>query len=88
MLGAVAGVLGFLPLFAGLRLARRATDTSNLGHAGALLLGLLISVVVIFASAIACIVIARDQVLPFVLAEVIALSVSAIGFGFCKLVRK
>ena len=88
VLGALAGIAGFLPLFAGLRMTRRVTDTSNLGHAGALLLGVLVSFAVIFASAIICAVIARDQILPFVLSEVAALSVSAIVFGFSKLVRK
>lgn len=88
VLGALAGIAGFLPLFAGLRMTRRVTDTSNLGHAGALLLGMLISVAVLFVTAIACIVLARDLVLPFVLAEVVALSVTAIGFGVSNLVRK
>ena len=88
VLGALVGIAGFLPLFAGLRMTRRVTDTSNLGHAGALLLGVLLSVAVIFASAIACAVLARDLIQPFVLAEVVALSVSAVVFGFSKLVRK
>ena len=42
VLGAVSGILGFLPLYMGLRLARKATPTSNLGHAVALLLGVLL----------------------------------------------
>lgn len=88
VLGALFGVAGFLPLVAGLRMTRRVTDTSNLGHAGALLLGVLVSVIVIFAAAIACVVLARDLVLPFVLAEVAALCIAAVAFGFSKLVRK
>ena len=64
------------------------TDTSNLGHAGALLLGVLLSVAVLFVTAIACALLAREFVLPFVLAEVVALSVAAIGFGVSNLVRK
>ena len=83
VLGALAGAAGFAPLFAGLRMTRRVTDTSNLGHAGALLLGVLLSV-----TAIACALLAREFVLPFVLAEVVALSVAAIGFGVSNLVRK
>ena len=78
VLGALAGAAGFAPLFAGLRMTRRVTDTSNLGHAGALLLGVLLSVALL----------AREFVLPFVLAEVVALSVAAIGFGVSNLVRK
>ncbi|HIY82557.1 MAG TPA: hypothetical protein H9823_01720 [Candidatus Rubneribacter avistercoris] len=88
VLGALAGAAGFVPLFAGLRMTRRVTDTSNIGHAGALLLGVLLSFIVIFVSAIICIVAARDLVLPFVLAEVVALAAVAIGFGVVKLVRK
>ena len=86
VLGALAGAAGFAPLFAGLRMTRRVTDTSNLGHAGALLLGVLLSVAVLFVTAIACALLAREFVLPFVLAE--ALSVAAIGFGVSNLVRK
>ena len=53
VLGALAGAAGFAPLFAGLRMTRRVTDTSNLGHAGALLLGVLLSVAVLFVTALA-----------------------------------
>ena len=88
VLGALAGAAGFAPLFAGLRMTRRVTDTSNQGHAGALLLGVLLSVAVLFVTAIACALLAREFVLPFVLAEVVALSVAAIGFGVSNLVRK
>ena len=74
VVGALFGIAGFLPLVAGLRMTRRVTDTSNLGHAG--------------AAAIACVALARDLVLPFVLAEVAALCIAAVAFGFSKLVRK
>ena len=37
--GLCVGVLSFMPLVFGLRMARNASPTSNLGHAGALLLG-------------------------------------------------
>ena len=53
-----------------------------------LLLGVLLSVAVLFVTAIACALLAREFVLPFVLAEVVALSVAAIGFGVSNLVRK
>lgn len=88
ILGALSGFVGFLPLLAGLRLARRTTSNSNLGHAGGLLLGVLASFIILFATAIMCIVVARDLVLYFVLAEVAALSLTAIGLGIGKLVRK
>ena len=88
VLGAVSGILGFLPLYMGLRLARKATPTSNLGHAGALLLGVLLSFLILVAAFIVCIFVARDLVLPFVLAEVGGLVVSAVSFGFSTLARK
>ena len=88
VLGAVSGILGFLPLYMGLRLARKATPTSNLGHAGALLRGVLLSFLILVAAFIVCIFVARDLVLPFVLAEVGGLVVSAVAFGFSTLARK
>ena len=88
VLGAVSGILGFLPLYMGLRLARKATPTSNLGHAGALLLGVLLSFLILVAAFIVCIFVARDLVLPFVLADVGGLVVSAVAFGFSTLARK
>ena len=88
VLGAVSGILGFLPLYMGLRLARKATPTSNLGHAGALLLGVLLSFLILVAAFIVCIFVALDLVLPFVLAEVGGLVVSAVAFGFSTLARK
>ena len=88
VLGAVSGILGFLPLYMGLRLARKATPTSNLGHAGALLLGVLLSFLILVAAFIVCIFVARDLVLPFVLAEVGGLVVSAVAFVFSTLARK
>ena len=88
VLGAVSGILGFLPLYMGRRRARKPTPTSNLGHAGALLLGVLLSFLILVAAFIVCIFVARDLVLPFVLAEVGGLVVSAVAFGFSTLARK
>ena len=88
VLGVLAGIVGFLPLFGSLQLAKRATKTSNLGHMGSLLLGVLVSFLLLFGAALACILLARDLALPFTLAEVLALIVVAIGFGIMRLVRK
>ena len=88
VLGALSGAAGFLPLYGSLQLAKRVTRTSNIGHMGALLLGVLVSFVILFCTAIACVLLARDLALPFLLAEVLALIVVAIGFGVAKLVRK
>lgn len=77
-----------MPLFLGLRMTRRVTDTSNLGHAGALMLGVLLSFVILFLGAIACVVHARDIAVPFVLAEAAVLVACAIGYGVYTFVRK
>ncbi len=79
--GALAGIIGFLPLIAGLRMTRKVTATSNFGHMSILLLSLIISFVLMFAFAIICVNVARDVAMPFVLAEAVALSVFAIAFG-------
>ena len=88
VLGACIGAAGFIPLIWGMNLARKATPTSNVGHAGGLLLGLLVSFVVIMAAAVACIALFREYTFPFVLAEAIALSVVAAVYGLMRLVRK
>lgn len=88
VLGALSGLVGFLPLLGSLRMTKRVTKTSNLGHMGALLLGVLVSFLLLFGAALACIIAARDLALPFALAEVLALIAVAIGFGVVKLVRK
>lgn len=88
VLGALSGIVGFLPLPVGLRLTKKVTETSNLGHMGLLLLSVLASFVVLFATMLACLFLVRDLALPFVLAEAIALIVAAIVFGIVTLVRK
>ena len=88
ILGFLAGALGFLPLFIGLRMTKKVTETSNFGHMAILMLALLISFVILFATAIVCINVARDLVLYFVLSEAIGLCVVTIGFGIARAVRK
>lgn len=87
-IGAVVGAIGFAPLIFGSNQARKASPTSNLGHAGALLLGVLGSFVVLVVPALICIVMARDLAVPFVLAEAGALVIAATAFGVSRLVRR
>jgi len=86
--GVVAGLLGFLPLFIGLRLTRLANTSSIVGNMGVLMFGVFVSMAVLIVSAVACIKLARDLTLPFVLAEGISLCVVAIVYGIVKMVRK
>ena len=85
--GIIVGAAAFAPLVYGMNLARRATATSNFGHAGALLLGVLGSFVLLAVAVVVCIVFFRNLVFPFVLAEVIALIVAAIVFGVSRMIR-
>lgn len=87
-LGALAGVVGFIPLVIGLHLTKYATATSNFGHMSILIIALIVSFALMFAFAFVCITFARDFAMPFVLAEAVALSVVAIAFGIARLVRK
>lgn len=88
LLGIVVGVLGFLPLIGGLRLTRKANAGNNMVSMSMLLLGLLVSMLVLALPLIIVVLNWRDLVFPFVLAEAIALVVTAIVYGVVKLVRK
>lgn len=88
VIGLVVGALGFMPLVAGLKLARKATATSNLGEAGGLLLGVFGSFAVLLIPAVICIVVARDMTVALVLAEACALVIAAVVYGVSRLVRR
>lgn len=84
ILGLLSGIVGFAPLLVGLRLTKRVTATSNFGHMSILIISLIVSFVLMFALAMLCVAFARDYALPFVLAEALALSVTAIVFGIMR----
>jgi len=88
VIGLVVGVGCFTPLIFGMNLARKATPTSNFGHAGSLLLGVLLSLVLLAVATFACVAIARDVAIPFVLAEAVGLIGAAVAFGMTKQLRK
>ena len=88
LLGAVLGVVGFIPLFIGLRLTKHVTATSNFGYMSILIISLVVSFVLLFVFAILCAMFFRDVALPFALAEAVGLSVCAIVFGVKRMVRK
>lgn len=81
VLGIIAGAAGFAPLVVGLRLTKRTTATSSFGPMAILLLALVVSFIIVLAAAIAFATWDRPNGFPFVLAEVIALVVTAIAFG-------
>lgn len=88
LLGIVVGVAGFAPLVFGMNKARNVTATSNLGHAGSLLLGVLLSFIVLGGAMVVCALLFRDVAIPFVLAEAAGLAVTAIAFGISKNLRR
>ena len=88
ILGAVWGVVGFLPLFGALRLSRRIPADSSFGQMGVCLVGLAISFLVLLIGVLICSKVARPLCLPFALAVAIALSISAICYGAVKMLRR
>ena len=88
VIGAIIGFGSFAPLIYGMNKARMATPTSNLGHAGSLLLGVLLSFVVLGIATVVCVKFFRDLTVPFVIAEAGGLIVAAIAFGVTKQLRK
>ena len=88
LVGIIVGVAGFYPLVFGMNKARMATPTSNLGHVGALLLGVLLSTVILAGSVIICVVAFREFAAPFAGGAAAGLIVSAAVFGISKNLRK
>ena len=88
LVGLVVGVGIFMPLIFGMNKARVATPTSNLGHAGSLLLGVLLSFVILGGAMAICAFFFRDVAIPFVLSEAAGLVAAAVAFGISKNVRK
>ncbi len=87
IVGIAIGLASFAPLIWGMNLARNATPTSNIGHAGGLLLGVFGSFAILAVSLVVCIVAFRDLTLPFVIAMAAALVVAAIGYGIKRQLR-
>ena len=88
IVGIIVGVACFAPLVYGMNKARMATPTSNLGHAGSLLLGVLLSFVVLAVATVICVKFFRDLAVPFVLSEAGGLVAAAMVFGVNKQLRR
>ncbi len=92
VLGACAGALSVLPFAWGLRRVRMtAVSNDALGKTnlvGLLLVVTLVSALVLFGSAIAVGVLARELLLPFAVAEIVVLTASTISFSIWRSVRK
>lgn len=88
VVGIVVGVGSFAPLVFGMNLARKATPTSNFGHAGALLLGVLLSFAALSVAIVVCVLVARDVAAFFALGVAGGLCLAAVAFGASKNLRK
>ena len=82
--GIAAGIIGFLPLFISLRLERRSTSLSAISEGLYGLAGTFVSLIVVAVALIVCAMIARDVVLPFGVAEIVALIVSTSAYVVYK----
>ncbi len=85
--GLVVGAVGFLPLWASLHLAKRATRSSSIGKLGIGVIGILISFAFLAVAAYLCISFARPVTLAFCLFQAIGLSISAVSYGMVKMTR-
>lgn len=74
--GIVAGIIGFLPLFISLRLARRSDSISAMSMGLYGLAGTFVSLIIVIVAMIICAQVAREFILPFGIAEIAALIVS------------
>lgn len=88
LVGIVVGVASFAPLIFGMNKARMATPTSNFGHAGSLLLGVLLSLVVLVVAVVACVLLVRDYAVPFTVGAAVGLIIAAVVFGIRNNLRK
>lgn len=88
LLGICAGAVGFMPLLGGLLLTKRSRHAGVGSSMFLLVVGLLVSFAFLVGCAFICVSIDRPNALPFVLAEVIALSVAAISYGVWSIIRK
>lgn len=85
VLGALAGALGFLPIFLAMRLSRKlvSSKTSSLGLCG--LGGACISLIVLIVATVACGMLARSEIVGFVIAEAVVFLGSTIAYVLFKL---
>lgn len=83
-LGILSGILGFLPLFLSLRLSRRSTSTQalTLGLYG--LAGVCVSLLVLIAATVACGILAKEAIVPFVIAEGVVFLACTIAYVLYK----
>ncbi len=88
VLGAIAGILAFLPYVIALRAQRNVTETSHFSHMSILVLAVLGSSAILFGSVLACIAFHREGALAFAGGEAGAIIVIAFAFGIWKVLLR
>lgn len=87
--GILAGLIGLVPMWAGVRSAKRMdAQQSAAGYLTPVLLAVGGSFVILALATVICVVVARSSVAPFALAEACTLIVAALGYGIAKAIRK
>lgn len=87
--GILAGLVSLVPMWAGVRSAKRMdAQQSAAGYLTPVLLAVGGSFVVLALATVICVVVARSSVVPFALAEACTLVVVALGYGIAKAIRK
>ena len=85
MLGVLAGIFGFLPLFFAMRLSRRLVSTKSLSLGLCGLGGACISLIILVVATIVCGINARSEIVGFVVAEGVTFLGLTIAYVLFKL---
>lgn len=87
-LGAVVGVLAFVPLMLSLKASKNVTKTSNFGYGSLLILGVFASLIILLAAVLICYFAARDGLIAFALAAAVTLILFAIIYGIYSIISR
>ncbi|MCI8367144.1 MAG: hypothetical protein HFJ66_06030 [Eggerthellaceae bacterium] len=87
IIGFIVGIVGFAPLLGALALVKRTPSQGLGGSVFWLLLALVVSFVLLVVAVFIAISISKDFGLPFLFAEALGLSLTAIGFGVWRLLH-
>lgn len=86
--GVFSGAVCLALMFAGIFMTKRmGAQSSAAGYVTPILVSVGGSLVVLALSTVVCVVVARDYLLPFAVAEACTLVVVALGYGIAKAIR-
>lgn len=85
-LGALTGVLGFIPLIISLKQSKKVTPKSNFGYGALLMLGVFASLIILFVAVLLCYFLASANLIEFVLATAVTLFLFAVFYGIYSVI--